>query len=86
MVNGIQGCRCGHRSSSEVFAKRDVGVCSATKFHAFVVRYRAKEMVEKACGIIVAVDEFRLLIQVSSLDDREYRHRCNAAESREASF
>jgi hypothetical protein len=66
--------------------KERCGVCSTIEFHAFVVRYRAKEMVEKACCIIVAVDEFRLLIQVSSLDDREYRHRCNAPESREASF
>ena len=50
--------------------KERCGVCSTIEFHAFVVRYKAKEMVEKACGIIAAVDEFRLLIQVSSIDDR----------------
>ena len=40
----------------------------------------------KACGIMAAVDGFRLLIQETSIDDREYRHRCNAPESREAAF
>lgn len=44
-------------------------------------------MGEKACGIIAAVGDLKLLLQVlSSIDDREYRHRCNAPEGREASF
>ena len=43
-------------------------------------------MGEKACGIMVAVDDFRLLIQESSIDNRDYRHRCNAPEGREAAF
>ena len=43
-------------------------------------------MGEKACGIIAAVEEIRLFIQESSIDDREYRHRCNAPEGREAAF
>ncbi len=43
-------------------------------------------MGEKACGIIAAGDDFRLLIPVPSIDDREYRYRCNAAESRKAAF
>lgn len=60
-----------------------MGGCSARESHALVMRYRAKEMDEKACGII---DEFRLLLQVLSIDDRAYRHRCNAPEGREAAF
>ena len=62
------------------------GVCSVIEFRAFVVCYRAKEKGEKTCGIIDAVDNFRLIIQVSSIDDREYRRRRNAPKSREAAF
>ncbi len=62
------------------------GVCSVIEFRAFVVCYRAKEKGEKTCGIIDAVDNFRLIIQVSSIDDREYRRRRNTPESREATF
>lgn len=40
----------------------------------------------KACGIIGAVNNFRLLIQVTAIDDREYRHRRNTPEGREAAF
>ncbi len=43
-------------------------------------------MGEKTCGIIAAVDGFRLLIQETSIDDREYRHRCDTQEGREAAF
>lgn len=61
-------------------------MCPVTEFCVFGVCYRAKEMGGKACGIMVAVEDFRPLIQATSIDDREYRHRRDAAEGREAAF
>jgi hypothetical protein len=44
-------------------------------------------MGEKVRGIIAAVGNLRLLLQVlSSIDNREYRHKCNAPEGGETSF
>ena len=66
--------------------KERCGVCSTIEFHAFVVRYRAKEMVEKACDIIAVVNKWMAHHTGGFIDDRHYRHRGNAAKSREASF
>ena len=37
------------------------GVSSVTEIDAFGERYRAKEMGEKACGIMAAVDNLRAI-------------------------
>lgn len=79
-------CKCVKTRQQDAVHRDVCVVCSVIEFRAFVVCYRAKEKGEKTCGIIDAVDNFRLIIQVSSIDDREYRRRRNTPESREATF